>query len=100
MKAVGIKVLKNHLSRYLNMVREGETVYVSDRDEVIAEIHKPTTRFVRGISRWEAFLNDLERRGGIIRASRRESRVVEDRKKLSPWPRNIPDILDETREDR
>ncbi len=68
MKAVGIKVLKDNLSKYLKMVREGETIWVTDRDEVVAEIHKPTRPFQQRISRWEAFLNEEERRGGLIRA--------------------------------
>ena len=31
MKAVGIKVLKNHLSRYLKEVEAGETILVTER---------------------------------------------------------------------
>ena len=38
MESVGIKVLKDNLSKYLRMVRDGEIVLVTDRDEVIAEI--------------------------------------------------------------
>ena len=41
MKSVGIKVLKDNLSKYLRMVRDGEIVLVTDRDEVIAEIQSP-----------------------------------------------------------
>ena len=42
MKSVGIKVLKNNLSRYLELVRKGEVVLVTDRDEVIAELRLPS----------------------------------------------------------
>jgi antitoxin (DNA-binding transcriptional repressor) of toxin-antitoxin stability system len=35
---VGVKELKNSLSRYLRLAKAGETVYVADRDEVIAEL--------------------------------------------------------------
>ncbi len=38
MKAVGIKQLKARLSEYLREVRRGETLLVTDRDEVIAEL--------------------------------------------------------------
>ena len=31
MKSVGIKVLKDNLSKYLRMVRDGEIVLVTDR---------------------------------------------------------------------
>jgi antitoxin (DNA-binding transcriptional repressor) of toxin-antitoxin stability system len=68
MKAVGTKVLKDNLSKYLRMVREGETILVTDRDEVIAEIHRPTHPVPGSVSRWEAFMNQEERRGSITRA--------------------------------
>jgi prevent-host-death family protein len=36
-KSVGIKVLKDNLSKYLRMVKDGETILVTDRNEVIAK---------------------------------------------------------------
>lgn len=68
MKVVGTKVLKDNLSKYLRMVREGETILVADRDEVIAEIHRPVHPVGGKVSRWEAFLNDAARKGIITRA--------------------------------
>lgn len=68
MKAVGTKVLKDNLSKYLKMVREGETILVTDRDEVIAEIHRPTYPLAGKISPWEAFLNDQVRKGSMQKA--------------------------------
>jgi prevent-host-death family protein len=43
MRAVGIKVLKNKLSEYIRMAERGETVLVTDRDRVVAEIVPPET---------------------------------------------------------
>lgn len=40
-KTVGIKDLKNRLSAYLREVRAGVRILVSDRDTVVAELHKP-----------------------------------------------------------
>jgi len=40
-KTVGVKELKNNLSAYLREVRRGTRVYVSDREEVVAELHEP-----------------------------------------------------------
>jgi antitoxin (DNA-binding transcriptional repressor) of toxin-antitoxin stability system len=68
MKVVGIKVLKDNLSKYLKMVREGETILVTDREEVIAEIHQPTYPVAGKVSRWEAFVNEEVRRGSMTRA--------------------------------
>src|SRR3982750_4039714 len=103
MKAVGIKNLKNNLSKYLDMVREGEIVYVTDRDDIIAEIHKPVSAPTSMVSRWDAFLNQEERKGSIVRAKRKPSSIMEQWKKLSPSLKGGPsvqEILDETREDR
>ena len=41
MRSVGIKLLKNKLSEYLRHVARGETVLVTDRDRVVAELRPP-----------------------------------------------------------
>jgi hypothetical protein len=41
LKTVGIKDLKNNLSAYLRDVKRGTRVLVSDRNEVVAELHEP-----------------------------------------------------------
>ena len=38
MRAVGIKELKNRLSEYVRIAAAGETVLVTDRDRVVAEL--------------------------------------------------------------
>ncbi len=41
MRAVGIKLLKNKLSEYVRLAAGGETVLVTDRDRVVAELGPP-----------------------------------------------------------
>jgi antitoxin (DNA-binding transcriptional repressor) of toxin-antitoxin stability system len=41
MRAVGLKILKNKLSEYIRLAAGGETVLVTDRDRVVAEIVAP-----------------------------------------------------------
>lgn len=41
MRAVGLKILKNRLSEYVRLVASGETVLVTDRDRVVAELIPP-----------------------------------------------------------
>jgi prevent-host-death family protein len=41
MRAVGLKVLKNKLSEYVRLAERGETILVTDRDRVVAEIVPP-----------------------------------------------------------
>lgn len=40
-KSVGIKTLKARLSEYLRLVKAGEKVLITDRDEVVAELVPP-----------------------------------------------------------
>jgi antitoxin (DNA-binding transcriptional repressor) of toxin-antitoxin stability system len=42
MRTVGLKVLKNRLSEYIRLVVGGETILVTDRDRVVAELRPPT----------------------------------------------------------
>lgn len=48
LKSVGIKELKAKLSAYLRDVRAGEHLLVTDRDEVIAEIRRPSESIPMG----------------------------------------------------
>jgi antitoxin (DNA-binding transcriptional repressor) of toxin-antitoxin stability system len=41
MRTVGLKVLKNKLSEYVRAAAAGETVLISDRGKVVAEINPP-----------------------------------------------------------
>jgi antitoxin (DNA-binding transcriptional repressor) of toxin-antitoxin stability system len=45
MRAVGVRELKNRLSEYLRLVRNGEEILVTDHGEVVAELRQPTPRF-------------------------------------------------------
>lgn len=47
MRTVGIKVLKNRLSEYVRAAGAGETVLVTDRDRVVAELVPPRSRIGR-----------------------------------------------------
>ncbi|GIW40886.1 MAG: hypothetical protein KatS3mg076_1463 [Candidatus Binatia bacterium] len=61
MRVVGLKVLKNRLSEYVRLAARGETVLITDRDRVVAELRPPEDR--RSLSVADAFLADLVRRG-------------------------------------
>jgi len=60
MIVVGIRELKNHLSKYLRLVRSGEVVQVSDRGTVVAEICSPGQS--KDVERVPAGLLELARR--------------------------------------
>ncbi len=61
MRAVGLKVLKNKLSEYVRMAEAGETVLITDREHVVAELVPP--RADRAVRVGDAVLADLVRRG-------------------------------------
>ncbi len=66
MRCIGVKVLKNKLSEYLRLVAAGETVLVTDRDKVIAELGPP--RQGRSPMASDAVLADAVRKGWITPA--------------------------------
>jgi antitoxin (DNA-binding transcriptional repressor) of toxin-antitoxin stability system len=63
MRSVGIKVLKNKLSQYVRLATDGETILVTDRDRVVAEIGPPDPARSPMLS--DALLLDAVRRGWI-----------------------------------
>ena len=67
MKTASISELKNRLSAYVDLVRQGETVLLTDRDRPVARIVplEPGSK-----ASDDSRLADLERRG-ILRRARR-----------------------------
>ena len=68
MRSVGLKVLKDKLSKYVRLAAAGETVLVTDRDRIVAELCPPQPR--RG-SDSDANYAELIRSGHIRPATRR-----------------------------
>jgi antitoxin (DNA-binding transcriptional repressor) of toxin-antitoxin stability system len=69
MRAVGLKVLKNKLSEYVRLAQGGETILVTDRDRVVAEIIPPQAG--RSPTVADAVLADLVRQGWVSPPARR-----------------------------
>ena len=92
MRTVGLKVLKNKLSEYVRIVASGETVLVTDRDRVVAELRPPQGR---GPMTSDALLAEAMRRGWLAAPM-----VVRE----GPPPRapvaSLDDVLGELRKDR
>jgi len=99
MKAVGIRVLKGKLSEYLRLVKAGETILVTERDEVVAEL-RPARRQAPGAPTLADHLETLADRG--------EARLRTEEPRT--WPGlgakvRVPglsskDLLDASREER
>ena len=52
MKTVQIKVLRDNLSKYLKLVKEGEVILVKERDTIIAELKQPSPEVTQKTA-WE-----------------------------------------------
>jgi prevent-host-death family protein len=65
MREVGLKVLKNKLSEYVRLAAAGETVIITDRGRVVAEIVPPQPR-----TRNESFIERGVREGWLTPAKR------------------------------
>jgi prevent-host-death family protein len=93
MRAVGIKMLKNKLSEYVRIAAAGETVLVTDRDRVVAELVPP--RPGRSELPSDSLYADLIRKGLVTPAQERTK---------GPLPRqpvmSIETLLKELDEDR
>ena len=91
MQTVGIKVLKDRLSEYLRMVAAGETVLVTDRGRIVAEINPPCPKANEALSpeqRWA----ELIRRGIVRPAVRRWQGVPPRMKKRMPFEQLMREI--------
>ncbi|UCF20952.1 MAG: type II toxin-antitoxin system Phd/YefM family antitoxin [Gemmatimonadota bacterium] len=63
MRSVGLKILKNKLSEYVRLAAAGETILVTDRDRVVAELGPP--REGRSARLADAQLADAVRQGWL-----------------------------------
>jgi prevent-host-death family protein len=68
MRTVGLKTLKNKLSEYVRLAAAGETVVVTDRNRVVAEIVPPRPQG------YESFIERGVREGWLTPATDRSGR--------------------------
>ena len=95
MRAVGIKRLKNKLSEYVRIAAAGETVLVTDRDRVVAELGPPRPGRAEVLS--DARLAEAVRQGWMRPPL--HGRGEPPRKPYAPLSEILED-LDRSREDR
>jgi len=83
----GIKTLKSRVSEYVRLAAAGETVLVTDRGRVVAELVSPRVR--AEASPAERVLGDLLRQGLLAPAQRAPTTPLPPRK---PWAK-LDDVL-------
>ena len=98
-KKIGIKELKARLSEYLREVQSGETILVTNRENVIAELH-PHYPAATPREDTEEVLDDLARTGEITRARRRKGSWQWEPEGLGLPEGAAETLLDELRSER
>ena len=73
MITVGVRSLKNQLSQYLQYVKDGEKVVITEHDKIIAEINIPKQEELSATV--EKKLLKLSKEGDIIPAKRNKTYV-------------------------
>lgn len=93
MRSVGLKTLKNKLSEYVRLAAGGETVLITDRERVVAELVPP--RETRAPTLPDAVLAEAVRRGHLTPA------VLPPGPPPEPAPvAPLEDLLEELESDR
>jgi antitoxin (DNA-binding transcriptional repressor) of toxin-antitoxin stability system len=99
MKVVGIKQLKARLSEYIRLAKAGETVLVTERDEVVAEL-RPSRRQTPIGDRLEDLLDGLAAAGEVSRAAQPKGDWTWRSRGLGLPAGTAQGLLDELRQDR
>lgn len=98
MKAIGVKELKARLSEYLRLVKAGETILVTERNEVVAEM-RPARRQLGPSDALEGVLDALADAGEISRASLPKRRWGWRTSGMGLPPGTVQALLDDLRAD-
>ena len=94
MHTIGIKALKNKLSEYVRAAAAGETVLVTDRGRVLAELVPPRVRADASLA--ERRLGELMRQGLLVAAKGSCGAPLQQRKPVA----KIAELLDELDQSR
>ncbi|WP_246050448.1 type II toxin-antitoxin system Phd/YefM family antitoxin [Leptospira langatensis] len=99
---VGVRELKNQLSKYLQLVKQGETVVITEHEQVIAEIKKPSENMEDREKRVYSYLEEQSRIGKLVLAKRDRSQIdniIKDRSARNQIP-DWKEIHEDSRKDR
>ena len=97
MRSVGVKMLKNRLSEYIRLAATGETVLVTDRDEVVAELGPPRSGRASVVA--DAVLAEAVRKGWIA-PPLAPSDSPPQRRPVTTWAALQRELADDRDDDR
>ena len=91
--------MKDSLSRYLRMVKEGERIVITDHNRVVAEII-PASATDEDAKLLHAYLDEHAKSGGLTPATKRTTLDPEPTSIAQIDKEQIERVYDETRQDR
>ncbi|MCW7471556.1 type II toxin-antitoxin system Phd/YefM family antitoxin [Leptospira kanakyensis] len=89
MISVGIRELKSHLSQYIELVKNGENVLITEHNRVVAELKYPGKE--ESNNNIQKILNKLANEGKLIPAKRKSTQISKiqkqnlNQKKQGDW---------------
>jgi prevent-host-death family protein len=99
-KVVGVKELKARLSEYIRLAKAGETILVTERNEVVAELRQARRQVPSVSDRFEDTLEALAAAGEITRAAQPKGDWTWRSRGLGLPSGTAAAVLDELRRDR
>lgn len=98
MTTVQIKVLRDNLSKYLRLVKEGEVILIKERDTVIAEIRQPSKE-IKEKTKWEITREKWIQEGVLVPAKKNSRAKLPEILGPKITRKEFQKILDEARSD-
>ncbi len=98
MKTVGIRNLKNSLSQYINMVKSGERILITDHNRIVAEIIPSTAKKIQSDLLGKYLTDQAEK--GSISLSHSALKIYKKKTKKKYNIKKVSEIYEETRSER
>ena len=98
MKTVGIRNLKNSLSKYIKLAKSGEKILITDHEKIVAEIISTKKQSIKS-DLLEKYLSEQAEEGKLLISSGKRQIKKKEKKKEYNWDK-IKKFYEETRNDR
>ena len=98
MITVGIRNLRNSLSKYINIAKAGERILITDHDRIVAEL-VPSEQADENSSLLAKYMEEQIINGSVIKSTKRTI-LEKSRNKDEPETNITSGIYNETRDER
>ena len=98
MITVGIRNLRNSLSKYIDSVKSGETILVTDHNKIVAEI-KPASVSNQEYRVLDSYINEQSDKRSVLKSTRK-TKLVKKKKKRNYDQVLLKKIYNDARQER